>query len=69
VEGAGRIVGLLRGLEALGPMDPEEARETLAAATDIRFALVLRESYGWSLDRLENWMAAASRALLLDQPS
>jgi hypothetical protein len=24
---------------------------------------------GWSLDRLENWMAAASRALLLDQPS
>ena len=44
-------------------------RETLAAATDIRFALVLRESYGWSLDRLENWMAAASRALLLDQPS
>jgi hypothetical protein len=69
VEGAGRIVGLLRGLEALGPMDPEEARETLAAATDIRFALVLRESYGWSLDRVENWMADASRALLLDQPS
>ena len=69
VEGAGRIVGLLRGLEALGSLDPEDARETLAAATDIRFALVLRESYGWSLDRLENWMAAASRALLLDQPS
>jgi AcrR family transcriptional regulator len=69
VEGAGRIVGLLRGLEALGSLDPEDARETLAATTDIRFALVLRESYGWSLDRLENWMAAASRALLLDQPS
>jgi AcrR family transcriptional regulator len=69
VEGAGRIVDLLRGLEALGSLDPEDARETLAAATDIRFALVLRESYGWSLGRLENWMAAASRALLLDQPS
>ena len=69
VEGAGRIVGLLRGLEALGSLDPGDARETLAAATDIRFALVLRESYGWSLDRVENWMAAASRALLLDQPS
>ena len=69
VEGAGRIVGVLRGLDALGSLDPEEARETLAAATDVRFALVLRESYGWSLDRLENWMAAASRALLLDQPS
>jgi AcrR family transcriptional regulator len=69
VEGAGRIVGLLRALEALGSLDPEDARETLAATTDIRFALVLRESYGWSLDRLENWMAAASRALLLDQAS
>ena len=69
VEGAGRIVGLLGGLGALGSLDPEDARETLAAATDIRFALVLRESYGWSLDRLENWMAAASRALFLDQPS
>jgi AcrR family transcriptional regulator len=69
VEGAGRIIGVLRGLDALGSLDPEDARETLAAVTDIRFALVLRESYGWSLDRLENWMAAASRALLLDQPS
>ena len=69
VEGAGRVIGLLRGLEALGPVDPDEAVETLAAITDIRLALMLQESYGWSLDRLENWMAAASRALLLDQPS
>ena len=65
VEGAGRIVGLLRELDALGSIDPDEAVETLAAVTDIRFAVVLQESYGWSLDRLESWMAATSRTLLL----
>jgi AcrR family transcriptional regulator len=69
VEGAGRIVGLLRRLEALGPIDPDEAAETLAVVTDIRFALVMRQSYGWSLDRLESWMAATSRTLLLGQSS
>ncbi len=69
VEGAGRIVGLLRQLDAIGSIDPDEAVETLAAVTDIRFALVLQESYGWSLDRLEGWMADASRRLLLGQPS
>ena len=66
VEGAGRIVGLLRQLDALGSIDPDEAVETLAAVTDIRFALVLQESYSWSLDRLESWMAATSRTLLLE---
>lgn len=30
-----------------------------------RFALLLRDSYGWSLDRVESWMTAASQALLL----
>jgi AcrR family transcriptional regulator len=65
VEGAGRIVGLLRRLDALGPIDPDEAAETLAVVTDIRFALVMQESYGWSLDRLESWMADTSRRLLL----
>jgi AcrR family transcriptional regulator len=69
VEGAGRIVGLLRQLDALGSIDPDEAVETLAAITDVRFALVLQESYGWSLDRLESWLAATSRTLLLGQPS
>ena len=69
VEGAGRIVGLLRQLDALGSIDPDEAVKTLAALTDIRFALVLQESYGWSLDRLESWMAATSRTLLLGQQS
>jgi AcrR family transcriptional regulator len=68
VEGAGRIVALLRQLDALGSIDPGEAVETLAAITDVRFALVLQESYGWSLDRLESWMAETSRTLLLGQP-
>jgi AcrR family transcriptional regulator len=69
VEGAGRVVGRLRELGALGSIDPDEAADTLAAVTDIRFALVLQESYGWSLDRLESWLAATSRTLLLGQPS
>ena len=45
------------------------AVETLAALSDVRFALVMQESYGWSLDQLESWMAATSRTLLLGQPS
>ena len=69
VEGAGRVVALLRRLDVLAPIDPDEAVETLAAITDIRFALVLKEDYGWSLDRLESWMADTSRRLLLGQSS
>ena len=41
------------------------AVETLAAMSDFRFALMLRDSYGWSLDRIESWIAATSQALLL----
>lgn len=68
VEGAGRIVDLLRRLDALDPaVEPGDAAETLAAVSDFRFGLVLRESYGWSLDQLESWTAAASRALVLTE--
>jgi AcrR family transcriptional regulator len=69
VAGAGQTVGLLRRLDALAAIDSDHAVETLAAITDIRFALVLQENYGWSLDQLENWMAATSRTLLLGQSS
>jgi AcrR family transcriptional regulator len=66
VEGAGWVVGLLRELDALDPaLDPGEAADTLAAVSDFRFALVLRDSYGWSLDKIEDWIAATSRTLLL----
>ncbi len=46
-------------------MDARAAAETLAAVTDFQFALLLRDGYGWSLDRIETWMAETSRALLL----
>jgi AcrR family transcriptional regulator len=65
VEGITRVVGVLGQMDALGPLDPDEAVATLAALTDIRFAFMLRESYGWSLDRLEAWMVDTSRTLLL----
>jgi hypothetical protein len=51
---------------ALGKsVDATTAAEQLAAITDFRFALLLRDSYGWSLDRIESWMADTSEALLL----
>ncbi len=64
--GAASMIGLLEELGALdASVDRDEAAETLAAIADFRFALVLRDSYGWSLDRIENWIAESSRELLL----
>jgi AcrR family transcriptional regulator len=63
--GAATVVGRLSELGALGPIAPDAAVETLAAVSDVRFALVLQESYGWSLDQLEHWIAATSTTLLL----
>jgi AcrR family transcriptional regulator len=60
--GAATVVQRLR---ELGATPPDDAAETLAALSDVRFAYVLQESYGWSLDRLEGWIAASSAALLL----
>lgn len=66
VEGAKTIVELLEAKDALDPsIDRRAAAETLAAISDIRLALVLREGYGWSFDRIERWIAATSQALLL----
>ncbi len=65
VAGTRQIVDRLRELDALSDADPDAAADTLAAVTDVRFALVLQESYGWSPERLERWMAATSATLLL----
>ena len=66
LEGARTIVRLLQDMEALASTaDSPATSETLAAITDFRFALVLRESYGWHLDRIEEWMTETSRNLLL----
>ena len=64
LEGARMVVGLLQSHEALRS-DVDDPVGTLAALADVRVAFVLRESYGWSLDRIESWIANASRALLL----
>jgi AcrR family transcriptional regulator len=67
LEGARTVVRLLQDMNALASTaDSAATSETLAAITDFRFGLVLRESYGWSLDRIEEWMTATSRSLLLD---
>jgi AcrR family transcriptional regulator len=62
VAGATTVVGRLR---ELGAETPADAIETLAAVSDVRFALMLQESYGWSLDQLERWMTDAGATLLL----
>ena len=66
LEGARTVVERLQKMGALqGSLDGEAALASLAAVTDFRFALLLRDSYGWSLDHTESWMAATSRTLLL----
>ncbi len=64
--GAASIVAALDALGALNEsVDHGQAVDTLAAISDFRLALVLNESYGWSLDRIEAWIADTSRTLLL----
>ncbi len=66
IEGARTVVGLLRDLHALATsVTPEAAIDTLSAISDIQFALLLLDSYGWTLDRIETWIAATSQALVL----
>jgi AcrR family transcriptional regulator len=66
VGGARMVVGRLQALGALAEgLDAEQAIETLAALSDFRFATLLRDSYGWSLDQIEAWVTDASRRLLL----
>jgi AcrR family transcriptional regulator len=66
VGGARTVVKMLQKLDALSEtLDARAAVDTLSALTDFRYALLLRDSYGWSLDRIESWMAQTSRDLLL----
>lgn len=67
--GARAVVERLRAMNALDEsVDLDDASEKLAAITDFQFALMLRDSYGWSLDRLETMLAETSRAILLTPP-
>jgi AcrR family transcriptional regulator len=66
LDGARTVVGALHDARAMDPStDPGTAAENLAAITDFRFALMLQDSYGWPLDRIEEWMTTTSRRLLL----
>jgi AcrR family transcriptional regulator len=66
VDGARMVVGQLQAMHALDEsVDPEAAVDTLCAIADVRVALMLQEGYGWSLDRIETWIATTAQALLL----
>ena len=66
VDGARMVVGQLQAMQALDEsVDPEAAVDTLCAIADVRVALMLQESYGWSLDRIEAWIATTAQTLLL----
>ena len=67
--GARAVVERLRAMNALDEsVDVDDASEKLAAITDFQFALMLRDSYGWSLDRIETMLAETSRAIPLTPP-
>jgi AcrR family transcriptional regulator len=59
----------VRHLHELGALPEglsvDDAADTLSAISDVRFAHLLQESYGWSLDKIEAWISATSHALLL----
>jgi AcrR family transcriptional regulator len=66
IDGAKLIVSKLQALGALDEtLEPGAAADTLAAISDGELALLLRDAYGWSLDRIESWIADTACALLL----
>jgi AcrR family transcriptional regulator len=66
IDGSKLIVEKLQALGALDEsLEPDAAADTLAAISDVELALLLRDSYGWSLDRIETWIADTARSLLL----
>jgi len=66
VGGARAVVQALRDAGALDrSVDAGQAAETMAALSDVSFCLLLRDSYGWSLDRIEAWVAETTKALVL----
>jgi len=66
VEGARRIVARLADLDALDPtVSVDAAAATLSATSDVSFALLLADSFGWSIEAIEDWIVATNRKLLL----
>jgi len=66
MEGTRRMVGALADLEALDPsVTVEAAVATLGATSDVSFAMVLVDLYGWSFAEIEDWIVATNRKLLL----
>ena len=66
VEGARRIVSALVELDALDPsVTASAAMATLSATSDVSFAVLLADVYGWSLDEIEAWINSTNKKLLL----
>jgi AcrR family transcriptional regulator len=66
VAGAHLVVERLHRMGALPRRtNLEQAAQELAALSDFRIALVLHDSYGWPLARVESWIADESRRLIL----
>jgi AcrR family transcriptional regulator len=68
----GGAAGVAAKLSELGALpdgsDVLAVGEGLAALTDAQYAILLVDDYGWSLDRVEEWMADACRRFALRQP-
>ena len=63
----GGAQGVARALRKAGALavDVDDAAQTMAALSDVTLCLLLRDSYGWSLDRIETWIIDTTRTLLL----
>lgn len=67
--GCHRFAAALAVRGALAPgVDVAAAGDTMAALSDSRVALMLRDAYGWSPERIETWMVDATAAMVLHPP-
>ena len=63
--GAARLAGRLAELGAIPTGTTDLVAGTVAAITDSTFGVMLLDHYGWSLDRVEAFMAATARGTVL----
>jgi AcrR family transcriptional regulator len=63
--GAARLAGRLAELGAIPAGTAELVAGTVAAITDSSFGVMLLDHYGWSLDRVEAFMAATACGTVL----
>jgi AcrR family transcriptional regulator len=69
-DGCRRIVRRLESMGALAPgLTVAAATDTLTALTDVGYARLLADQFGWSTRRIERWMLETCSSVLLASPT